>query len=75
MDYTADLFTINMDLTNDFLSSTAFFIMKTVSSFDGKVHIINYSDTNLKDYLTLDDSKKSEFDENTKDIIKNYIFS
>lgn len=69
-----DSFTINIDLTNDPLMSTAYYISQIVPELDSKAYIINYSKANIKKYFTIDEDKNNKFIENTKNIIGKLVF-
>ena len=74
MQYEIDKFTINIDLSNDMLMSSVFYISKIVAMVFGKIHIIDFTGNALKEYFTIDSEKNDEFIENTKEIIPKLVF-
>lgn len=75
MNYEIDKFTINIDLSNEPLSSAVYYITKIAPSVNGKIHIVNYSRASIQKYFTIGGSKCEEFVENTKEIIGKLVFA
>ena len=74
MEYILDNFIININLSNDSLMSTVYFINKIVLGSSGTFHIIDFSNSNIENYFTIDDSKNEEFIDNTKNIVNKLLF-
>jgi len=74
MDYQLDNFTLNIDLSKQYLYSPLYYLTKIAPKVKGKIYVIDYSVAGLKDYFTINESKNQEFIENTKLIIERAIF-
>lgn len=74
MQYEIDKFMINIDLSNDMLMSSVFYISKIAAMVFGKIHIIDFTGNALKKYFTIDSEKNDKFIENTKEIIPKLVF-
>jgi len=75
MQYKMDKFTINIELSDDALMSSAFYISKIATEAIGKIHVIDYTGDTIKNYFTIDEEKSEEFKENTKEIIPKLVFA
>ena len=74
MQYEIDKFTINIDLSDDMLMSSIFYITKISPVVLGKIHVIDYTGDIIKEYFKIDSDKNHQFIENTKEIIPKLIF-
>jgi len=68
-----DKFLINIDTSNDVKYSTIMLI-NVASTVAGKIHIINYTNFNIRKYYSIDDTKEKEFIENVTPIIPKLEF-
>ena len=68
-----DNFTIIIDVSGKKLSSIVFSIVKVAEHVKNKIHIINFTEENVKEYFSIDENKSTEFIENTKYIVDKLV--
>ena len=74
MEFEMDNFTIVIDVSGNKLTSAVLFISKVARYVENKIHVINFTEENVKEYFSINENKSAEFIENTKHIIGKLVF-
>lgn len=75
MRFEMDNFTIVIDISGNKLTSTVLFISKVAKYVKNKIHVINFTEENVKEYFSINENKSAEFIENTKHIVGKLVFA
>lgn len=75
MEFEMDNFTIIINISGNKLTNMVFSIAKVAKHVKNKIHIINFTEENVKEYFSIDENKSAEFIENTKHIVDKLVYS